>query len=236
MNHDNHNQESRSNPWAMGVAITGGFLAALLRIVPHPPNFSAVGGLGIFGGARLSGWQAYLLPLAIMVLSDLCLWVVNGFDVKYSLADLNRIPVYTSFMIYVAIGRWFLQNRMSMTSIWLAATIGGVQFFVISNFFDWLVQPYQPYYDSIHEFFRYSRDIDGLTKCFAVALGFYQQETPATAHPLMVLISFPGSMLVWTILGDIVFTTIYLYGYARLAQRSAAPAFTTPEAGTEGAA
>jgi hypothetical protein len=154
MNNDNH--ESRSNPWAMGVAITGGFLAALLRIVPHPPNFSAVGGLGIFGGARLSGWQAYLLPLAIMVLSDLCLWVVTGFDVKYSLADLNRIPVYASFMIYVAIGRWFLQHRTSMASIWLAATIGGVQFFVISNFFDWLVQPYQPYYDSIHEFFRYS--------------------------------------------------------------------------------
>ncbi len=208
---------------ASGVAIMGGLLAAVLRIVPHPPNFSAVGGLGIFGGARLTGWRAYLLPLGIMVLSDLCLWVVTGFDIKYSLADLNRIPVYASFMIYVAIGRWLLQSRTSMVSIWLAATIGGVQFFVITNFFDWLVQPYQPYYALIPEFYQYSRDGAGLAKCFAVALGFYQQETPATAHPFMLVTNFPGAMLVWPILGDILFTTIYLQVYAKLVQRAPVP-------------
>jgi hypothetical protein len=208
-----------TRPIAEGVAIAAGIVAVILRIVPHPTNFSAVGGLGIFGGARLTGWRAYLLPLLIMVVSDLCLWVVTGFDFKY-LADLNRIPVYVSFMIYVAIGRMLAQRRTSAASILLAATIGGAQFFVISNFFDWLLQPFQPYYALIPEFFQYSRDSAGLTKCFAVALGFYQQETPAVDHPFSLVTNFPGALLVWPMLADFIFTTIYLYGYTWLVQRS----------------
>src|SRR4051794_24287786 len=45
-----HERRSIANrPVAIGIAVVGGILAALLRVVPHPPNFSAVGGLGIFG-------------------------------------------------------------------------------------------------------------------------------------------------------------------------------------------
>src|SRR3954454_16784234 len=91
-------QEAPSHSLALGVAVVAGFIAAIMRIVPHPPNFSSVGALGLFGGARLRAWQAYLLPLAIMVLSDLLLWVLTGFDFKYSLGHLSRVFVYASFM------------------------------------------------------------------------------------------------------------------------------------------
>src|SRR5450631_2841916 len=93
--------ESPYRPLALGFAIVAGIIATILRIVPHPPNFSGVGGLGIFGGERLRAWQAYLLPLAIMVASDLALWVCTFFDPLYSLGHLSRIYVYGSFMIYV---------------------------------------------------------------------------------------------------------------------------------------
>jgi hypothetical protein len=202
-------------PLALAVAVNAGILAAVFRIVPHPPNFSGFGGLGLFGGARLRGWQAYVLPLAIMVLSDLALWMLTGFDFKYSLGHLSRVFVYASFMIYVLIGRTLRQTN-SVWSITLAATLGGLQFFVLTNFCEWLFQPWQPYYDQIPAPFRYSRDLNGLLTCFAYALPFYG-DVPIVDHPFMLFTDFRLS-LVWTILGDIIFSVAYFWIYARLEQ------------------
>jgi hypothetical protein len=141
MNDKPPESESKPNPLALGVAITAGILAALLRIVPHPPNFSAVGGLGIFGGARLRGWQAFAFPLGIMILSDLALWLITGLDPKYSLAHPSRFFVYGSFMIYVLIGRWLGESK-SLLTIAGAGALGAFSFFLITNFCEWLFQPF----------------------------------------------------------------------------------------------
>jgi hypothetical protein len=208
MNADKPSQELESSwrPVALGIAIVGGVLAAVLRIVPHPPNFSAVGSLGIFGGARLRTWQAYLLPLGIMILSDLTLWVATWFNPLYSLTHPSRFFVYGSFMFYVFIGRC-IQKKDSLVSVGIAATLGGLQFFVITNFGEWLVGP------------LYSRDWSGLAACFISALGFYRQETPAGDYPFMVVTNFPMALLIWTILGDVLFTSIYILVHRKLAQR-----------------
>jgi hypothetical protein len=211
-------QESPYRPLALGIAVVAGLIATILRIVPHPPNFSGVGGLGLFGGARLRTWQAYLLPLGIMMFSDVALWVITGLDPKYSLGHLSRVYVYASFMIYVAIGRW-LCDKSSILSVTFAATLGGVQFFVLTNFCDWLFQPFQVGYEAIPAPWRYSRDFDGLITCFAWALGFYQQETSVTPYPLMLVTNFPMALLVWTVLGDVFFTSLYILVHTKLAQR-----------------
>jgi hypothetical protein len=212
-------QEPTPRSLALGVAVVAGIITMLLRVVPHPPNFSSVGALGLFGGARLRGWQAYALPIGIMILSDLTLWLLTGFDYKYSLGHLSRVFVYASFMIYVLIGRW-LRETNSIAAVAIAATLGALQFFVLTNFCEWLFQPWQPYYDEIPAAFRYSRDLSGLANCFAFALPFYQQEVPYVAHPFMLFTDFRLS-LVWTFLGDLIFTTAYLLIHARLTQRAA---------------
>src|SRR5262245_44728975 len=65
---------------------------------PLIPNFAPVGALGLFGGARMRGWRAYTLPLAVMIVSDLGLWYFY-----------NRHPfdpfVYGSFILSVLLGR-----------------------------------------------------------------------------------------------------------------------------------
>lgn len=212
-------EESRLRPLALGVAVVAGIVAAAFRVVPHPPNFSGVGALGIFGGARLRAWHAFVLPLAIMIASDFSLWVLTGFDSKYSLAHLSRVYVYTSFMIYVAIGRC-LCERSSLRSIALAATLGGLQFFVVTNFCSWLFQPWEAGYDQIPEAFRYSRDLSGLETCFMYALPFYENEASHVNSPYMLFTDFRLS-LIWTCLGDVIFSTGYLLVYKRLAQRRA---------------
>lgn len=220
----NPDQESTTSPWAIGIACVGGILAAVLRIVPHPPNFSAVGGLGIFGGARLRGWQAYLVPLGIMILSDICLWIVTGFDFNYSLGHVSRAFVYAGFMGYVFMGR-LIARQDSLVSVWLASVAGGVLFFFVTNFCEWLFQPMQSYYQ-LPEVFRYSRDLNGLLTCFAMALGFYQQETPALSYPFMVVTNFPMALLAWTVIGDVFFSSVYVLVHARLVRRETAPAPT----------
>ena len=46
------------------LAISLTVLGAILRLIPHPPNFAPVGGMSLYAGARLRGWQAFALPLA----------------------------------------------------------------------------------------------------------------------------------------------------------------------------
>ena len=203
---------TRRKPLALAIVVAAGIVAAVLRVVPHPPNFSGVGALGLYGGGRLRSWQAFLLPLSVMILSDLALWTLTRFDDKYSLGHVSRLYVYASFMIYVLIGRW-LCTRHSIGSIVLASTVGAVQFFIVTNFCDWLFQPWQP---GVLDAYRYSRDLNGLMTCFAMALPFYRNDNlPAVDHPFMLFTDFRFT-LVWTFLGDLIFTTVYLLADAKL--------------------
>ena len=47
-------------------------LAALTRLVPHPPNFTPVAAVALFGGAHFAGLlPALAVPLCAMLISDL---------------------------------------------------------------------------------------------------------------------------------------------------------------------
>ena len=78
---------------ASSVGLT--VLGAVARVVPHPWNLAPVGGMSLFAGARLPGWQAYLLPIVLMAITNP---FVGG--------DSKATPfVYLSFLINVRIGR-----------------------------------------------------------------------------------------------------------------------------------
>ena len=150
-----------SRPWALGLSIGAGvvrLLDNLLRVF----NLSPIGAMGIFGGARLPSWQAFVLPLAIMAATDVGLWVAHGFDSQYSLWHMSRPFVYGSFMIYVLIGRC-LTNTNSPLRIGGATLLGTAQFFLITNFGAWLENPN-----------LYSRDEAGLLHCYAMGWAFDQ--------------------------------------------------------------
>jgi hypothetical protein len=102
------------------------FLAAALRIAPHPWNFTPIGAMALFSGAILKDRRlAFLFPLLALFAGD----VFIGFH--------KLIPiVYASFLLNVAIGLW-LRDRRTVTRISLATFLGAIQFFFVTNFAVW---------------------------------------------------------------------------------------------------
>jgi hypothetical protein len=145
------NESARQSWWEFGLAVVLIALGTASRLLPHPPNFTPIGALGLFGGfamTRLS--TAALVPFAALLLSD---WYLGW----YTLLPV----VYACFGINVLLGRW-LQRRPSVAR-WLVACLGGsLQFFLITNFGCWLV--------------GYPKTWEGLTQCYVLALPFYRNQ------------------------------------------------------------
>ncbi len=139
-------------PLALSLTILG----VLGRFAPHPANFTPVGAASLFAGARLRGWQAYLIPLATMTLTDPILAAFYGF------APFSRITplIYGCFLINVFIGRR-LRASEGAGRIGIAAFLCSLQFFLVTNFATWLGSGLYP------------RSWAGLAACYTAALPFF---------------------------------------------------------------
>ncbi len=140
------------------LALTLTVLAALLRLLPHPPNFSPVGGLALFGGARLKGWQAYVVPLLVMLITDPIRSLVEGHYAAYSWATL---VIYGCFLINVALGRVLLQHSSNIARIGLVSVLGSIQFYLFTNLPSWWGNPI------------YGHTAAGFAACYLAALPFF---------------------------------------------------------------
>ena len=149
---------SKASP-VQPLALTLTVLAALLRLIPHPPNFTPIGGAALFGGARLRGWQAYLVPILAMAATDPLRSRIEGASSAYSWMSL---VVYSCFAINVLLGRTFLRDSNNVGRIAAVALLGSVQFFAITNFFVWLQNPA-----------FYPHNLAGLSACYIAAVPFF---------------------------------------------------------------
>jgi hypothetical protein len=111
-------KKEMARPLAIGLVV----LAALVRVTQQW-NFAPVGALSLFAGARLRGWKAYMVPLALMAVTDPLL---GGYSVATPL-------VYACFMVNVWIGTK-LRNTESPMLIGAGALTGSIQFFLLTNF------------------------------------------------------------------------------------------------------
>jgi hypothetical protein len=194
MNTDNQTSENRlAQTCAAGMAVVAG----LMRLIWHPWNFTPVGGLGLFGGARLRSWLAYTLPLGVMVVSDLLLWATRG-DKPFNPA------VYVCFMLTVLAGRLLLRTG-SAWRIGIVSVLASALFFLVTNFDAWwtLSGPLTGV-DGTVVAPLYARDLSGLVACYVAALPFVGSNAP----PL----GFFGNQLV----GDLFYTGILFGAYALL--------------------
>jgi hypothetical protein len=137
----------------------------LLYKLPHEAhllwNLMPVGALMIFAGSRLRERWAFLLPVGVMLISDLLL-IGPLRALGYSSFSWGTPLFYASFTLYVLIGRLIRPDELSPMVIGGAALLGSLQFFLISNFAVWLNSTVYP------------QTLGGLLECYFMAVPFYR--------------------------------------------------------------
>lgn len=130
--------------------------AAVMRLVPHPPNFTPVAALALFAGAHFERrLLAFAAPLAAMLLSDFALQLMTGYGWHSTMW-----AVYLSFAATVAVG-FALQSRRRPGPVAAAALGSSVLFFVVTNFAVWA------------EGLLYPLTAAGLATCYVEAIPFF---------------------------------------------------------------
>lgn len=149
-------------------------LVAVARLLPHPPNFSPVMALALFGGAYFaSRWTGLAITGAAMLLSDLAL----GFHPL-------MWAVYLSFAAVVLLGGLLRDKRDRLGPVFLATVGGSLLFFITTNFAHWLM------------FNTYPHTLEGLVACYVAALPFLQNSL--AGNLLFVGLLFGGmNLLEW---------------------------------------
>ncbi len=131
-------------------------LAVVARLLPHPPNFSPLGALALFGGASLADRRlAFVLPLGVMLMSDLFLGLHSTLPYVYACLAFN-----------VLLGR-LAGNGLSVSLLIPAGLLGSFVFFLVTNFAHWFS------YEAL--------TWESLVACYVGAIPFYQNSLAGDA-------------------------------------------------------
>lgn len=132
-------------------------LVAASRFLPHPPNVACIGALGLFAGCYLTGYRAYLVPLAALLSSDLLGQILGTPGIGFY-HPTTMVLVYAGVLAAVPVGR-FLQGRHA-AFVPAASLVASSLFFLSSNFGVWLGG-------------WYSMNVAGLVGCYVAAIPFF---------------------------------------------------------------
>ncbi|MBI2027803.1 MAG: hypothetical protein HYS98_08415 [Deltaproteobacteria bacterium] len=132
-------------------------VAALSRLLPHPPNFTPILSMGLFAGAHFENKKGtFIVLLGSMLLSDLFL----GFH--------STLPaIYAILGLITVLGFW-LRNKTSITKIVVSSILASAVFFVLSNFAVWAMGSYYP------------KTWVGIVECYTLAIPFFGNTLAST--------------------------------------------------------
>jgi hypothetical protein len=131
------------------------FGAAMLRLIPHAPNFSPIGAIALFGGAYLNRkFIAYLVPIMAMVLSDLFLGFYGP----------EMLITYAGFVASIFIGTQ-LKNKLNVINVAIGSMASSLVFFLITNFVFFYPTSLVP---------LYTHDFAGIVNSYIAGWPFFQ--------------------------------------------------------------
>ncbi len=136
----------------------------LLRFIPHAPNFTPVAAIALFGAVYLNRRYALLLPLFLMMISDIFIGFHDAIFFTWG-----------SFMLVVFLGFRLKEHKNPMAIISMSL-LASVLFFLITNFGVWVIG-------------WYPRTLEGLISCYVMALPFFRNFTLSTLCYVAVLFS-----------------------------------------------
>ncbi len=149
----------------LGLLVLLVFSVALSRLLPHPPNFTPVGAMGLFGAAYFSRkYLAFLVPFAAMWISDLLL--NNAVYTQLYPEYYSGFSWFGNGWTYAAFGLIVLLGFVALKKVNLPRLLGAslgasVLFFLITNFGSWLADPLYP------------NNAQGLLSAYTLGLPFF---------------------------------------------------------------
>jgi len=119
-------------------------LAALSRLLPHPPNFSPVEAVALFAGACFASraW-AFAVPMLALLASDLVMAVVIGDSYAGYLGGISFWSVYACIALTVAMGAG-LRGKATGPRLLGYSLAGSLLFFLVTNAAAWVASPLYP--------------------------------------------------------------------------------------------
>jgi hypothetical protein len=135
-----------STAFAPGPLALAGLIivAALTRLLPHPPNFSPVEAIALFGGAYFAAKQwAVIVPLLAMLIADLALGALHGASYAGYIGGVSFWSVYACIALSVLLG-FGLRGKVTGTRVLGYALAGSALFFAVTNFTAWMADPIYP--------------------------------------------------------------------------------------------
>ena len=145
--------------WIVALII---FSIAIVRVIPHFPNYSPLGAICLFGAAHFSQKKyAYLIPILAVWLSDLILnnWVYSAYYPSFTLLYSGFYWQYGSYLLTVVLGQ-FLFKKVNLMRVLGGALGASILFFLISNFGVWASGS------------MYPKTATGLIACYTAGLPF----------------------------------------------------------------
>jgi hypothetical protein len=159
MNADASNTHLAPGPWVLAAMIVA---AALSRLLPHPPNFSPVEAMALFGGAYFAARaMALVVPLLAMLASDLALAAIHGGSYFEYMAGAGFWLVYACIALSAVLG-FGLRGKVSGARVLGYGLAGSVLFFVVTNFGAWLGST------------MYPQNLAGLGAAYVAGIPFFQ--------------------------------------------------------------
>ena len=130
------------------------FVGVMSRIYPYAPNFTPMLSIALLSGLYSKNRFFVLLPILIMLMSDIM--IGNHAIVPW---------VYSSFILIFALG--YLIKKSSYSYIFIFSILSSVIFFVISNLGVWFTG-------------GYSYSFNGLIACYTAAIPFFKNTLIST--------------------------------------------------------
>ena len=158
-------------------------IAVASRFLPHPPNVACLGALGLFAGCYVPNKRAFLIPAAVLLISDLIGYTLGVPGMGFY-APAAMLCVYGGATLAVLVGRYLGRVREKTSGVKFGLGVFGgslaasTLFFLLSNFGVWAAG-------------WYPMTAGGLVSCFIAAIPFYG----------------------YTIAGDLAFSAILFVGY-----------------------
>ena len=131
------------------LALISIIIGIVSRLVIHSPNFTPVIAVALFSGVYLNKKYATLVPLILMIASD----IVIGFH--------DTIFYTWGSLVLISLIGLVVKKNKRFTTIAIAGTFSSVLFFIVTNFGAWL----SPLYPHTWQ---------GLQECYIAAIPFFR--------------------------------------------------------------